>query len=374
MSNGKTVSDDKTVLVDVRRPHAEPVPDGIHYLAVVDGPRKGQWIEVPAEPLVIGRSADADLVLDDRTVSGRHCRLRLEGEGLVVEDLGSMNGTYVGGMPARGPQQLPLGARLQVGSSVLKHEFRSRQEVQQQKLLTRELDKAAAYVRSLLPAPIDGEILSTDWRFVPCAQLGGDAFGYHWLDDDRFAIYLLDVCGHGPRSALHSVSVVNLLRKRTLRRVDFGRPVQVLRALNDAFQMEDHAGMYFTIWYGIFQASRRRLTFASAGHPPALLVDRGRGPQELCIERPGIGLFEETDYEEQEVEVPAASRLYLFSDGAFEVTTDEGREWTIEEFLDLLAAPASRRGGPERIERAVRQVANADYFEDDFSLLVTDFH
>lgn len=365
---------DKTVLVEVGNPKAEPAPDGTHYLVVAGGPLEGRWVEVSEEPIVIGRGDEADLALDDRTVSGRHCRLSLEGDWLVVEDLGSMNGTYVAGEKVAGPQEVPLGASLQVGASLMKHEFRSRQEVQQQKLLTKELDKAAAYVRSLLPEPVDGEVLSTAWRFVPCAKLGGDAFGYHWLDDDRFALYLMDVCGHGPRSALHSVSIINLLRKRTLRRVDFGRPDQVLGALNQAFQMEEHAGMYFTIWYGIYQPSSRRLSFASAGHPPGLLLGSDSAVHELCVQRPAVGLFEETAYEAHEIEVAPHSRLFLFSDGAFEITTSEGRQWTIEEFLELLGEPASRRAGPERIELAVRELMDAEEFDDDFSLLVTDFH
>ena len=90
--------------------------------------------------------------------------------------------------------------------------------------------KAAAYVQSLLPAPQTGPI-STDWVFIPSAELGGDAFGYHWLDDDHFAMYLLDVCGHGIGAALHSVSVLNVLRAQTLRDTDFYQPSDVLAAL-----------------------------------------------------------------------------------------------------------------------------------------------
>jgi sigma-B regulation protein RsbU (phosphoserine phosphatase) len=41
--------------------------------------------------------------------------------------------------------------------------------------------------------------------------LGGDSFGYHWIDDDHFAVYLLDVSGHGWGAALLSVSVINVL-------------------------------------------------------------------------------------------------------------------------------------------------------------------
>ncbi len=48
------------------------------------------------------------------------------------------------------------------------------------KRLAAELAAAADYVKTLLPKPVSGEVLSTDWRFVPSRSLGGDSFGYHW--------------------------------------------------------------------------------------------------------------------------------------------------------------------------------------------------
>ena len=350
--------------------------DLIHYLVVAEGPREGRWFEVPGQPMVIGRGEEADLDLDDRAVSGRHCRVRAEWDHLVVEDLGSMNGTYVNGKPLREPRELPVGGRLQLGRSLLKHELRSRNEVQQQEELTAELEKAAGYVRSLLPEPLDGEVVSTEWRLIPCAKLGGDAFGYDWLDDERFALYLIDACGHGTRSALHSVSVINDLRKQALRKVDFGQPDQVLAALNRSFKMEEHGGMYFTIWYGIYHPSERRLVFSAAGHPPALLVDEDREVVgRLATTHPGIGLFEDIAYDASEVEVPAESRLYLYSDGAYELRTREDVQWTLEEFLEILAGPSFGRGGElDRIEQAVREQMVTELFEDDFTLLITEFH
>ena len=68
--------------------------------------------------------------------------------------------------------------------------------------LAAELAQAADYVVSLIPAPLSEGAVTTAWRFFPCAQLGGDSFGYHWIDEDNFAMYLLDVCGHGVGSAL----------------------------------------------------------------------------------------------------------------------------------------------------------------------------
>jgi serine phosphatase RsbU (regulator of sigma subunit) len=65
-----------------------------------------------------------------------------------------------------------------------------------------DLGDAAAYVRSMLPPPLDGARgIVAEWCFEPSAHLGGDAFTYAWLDDDHFAIALFDVCGHGAARA-----------------------------------------------------------------------------------------------------------------------------------------------------------------------------
>ena len=51
-----------------------------------------------------------------------------------------------------------------------------------------DLAQAAKYVQSLLPDKLKKGPILSDWRFVPSASLGGDSFGYHWLDDDHLFI------------------------------------------------------------------------------------------------------------------------------------------------------------------------------------------
>ena len=108
-----------------------------------------------------------------------------------------------------------LKARVRAGLRI--HQLNQDLRVQKQALealnqnLCSELAEAADYVRSLLPAPLVGNI-NTQALFVPSAQLGGDCFDHYWLDDDHLAIYLLDVSGHGVGSALLSVSVLNILQ------------------------------------------------------------------------------------------------------------------------------------------------------------------
>jgi hypothetical protein len=66
---------------------------------------------------VLGRSDDADIVLSDAFASGRHARLDPQGEIMVLEDLGSTNGTYLNGEPLGGPQPLHPGDHIRIGDS-----------------------------------------------------------------------------------------------------------------------------------------------------------------------------------------------------------------------------------------------------------------
>ena len=101
--------------------------------------------------------------------------------------------------------------------------------------LNQELAEAAEYVRSILPHPISQGEIRIDWKFIPSTSLGGDAFGYYWLDEDHFVISLIDVSGHGVGAAMLSASVMNALRSQSLPDTDFKDPEQVLASLNVAF-------------------------------------------------------------------------------------------------------------------------------------------
>jgi FHA domain-containing protein len=66
---------------------------------------------------VLGRSDQADIQLEDQFSSSRHARLLPQGDAVVVEDLGSTNGTYLNGQPLSGPQPLHDGDRIRIGDS-----------------------------------------------------------------------------------------------------------------------------------------------------------------------------------------------------------------------------------------------------------------
>ncbi len=236
--------------------------------------------------------------------------------------------------------------------------------------MAEELSRAAEYVRSLLDPPIEGRV-ETSWRFVPSASLGGDSFGYHWIDDRRFAIYLIDVCGHGVGPALMSISAMNMVR--SLSPEEASDPSLVLSRLNAAFQMERHNGMYFTMWYGVYDAATRSMTWSGGGHPPAFLLG---GPQMLLLDSQGpmIGAIPDLDWASVSTDVPEGARLLLFSDGVYELQKTDGEMWAWDDFVAFMQESPSP--GQSRIDRLVAHACalqGCDAFEDDFSMVEAVF-
>lgn len=78
----------------------------------------GNRIAIGDDPVTIGRLPDCEIVLDDRNVSRRHAEVRRQGNGFVVVDLDSTNGTKVNGSRAA-EQRLRPGDRIELGEAVL---------------------------------------------------------------------------------------------------------------------------------------------------------------------------------------------------------------------------------------------------------------
>ena len=78
------------------------------------GHESGSAYEIPAHGATLGRG-DVEIRLDDPFASARHARVTREGHVVVIEDLGSTNGTYLNEEPLTGPQPLHPGDRIRIG-------------------------------------------------------------------------------------------------------------------------------------------------------------------------------------------------------------------------------------------------------------------
>jgi len=372
--SAEAMDDGERTMIRTSRSRATPTPSRVgwvHFLVYTDEAGTPQRLRLGAQPVRIGRRAPCELVLRDSEVSGVHCEVQLADDELMVSDRGSTNGTFVDGKRVFVDERVPHGGVLQVGRQLLKHEFRDEQELAQSQELDRDLLRASQYVQSLLPLPLSTGPVRTQWFFQPSSRVGGDGFGYHWLDPQRLAVYLLDVSGHGVGAAMHCVSVMGALRQQTLPDTDFGDPAQVLTRLNDMFTMDRHGGMFFTIWYGVLHLPQRQLHFASGGQHPAFVRPAAGGAlRPLQTRNLVIGAMPDMPFDARQVQLQPGDSLYLFSDGVFEIVTREGCTWALEDLLPLLGQPVpTGTTEPEHLFKVVQGLARPGPLDDDFSIL-----
>jgi hypothetical protein len=130
-------------------------------LEIVEGAGAGKQLPVDGA-LDAGREPSLPLHLDDGQVSRRHARFSPQGGEVVVEDLGSTNGTYVNDQPISSPRALRPGDKVRLGLTVL--ELRTRQQVAAR--------PSAVHVRPAITA-VDNEVLVQvpDHQLAPVADV-----------------------------------------------------------------------------------------------------------------------------------------------------------------------------------------------------------
>lgn len=243
--------------------------------------------------------------------------------------------------------------------------------------ITEELETAAAYVASILPRGLTGEVRVTS-RYLPSHELGGDCFDYSWVDDDHLVVYLIDVSGHGIESALLAVSLQNMLRSRAFTTNTLLAPEAVLTELNQQFQMEQHGEHYFTMWYGVYELSTRTLRYANAGAPPAYAFNAGPDGRidttELASNSLPVGAFKDTEFRTDSYTVPPGCRVLIYSDGASEQVLSDGTHLSLRDFKTLAGRLAAAPDWCiDTLVNDLRDLTPSGVFEDDFSLIQLTF-
>jgi phosphoserine phosphatase RsbU/P len=216
-------------------------------------------------------------------------------------------------------------------------------------------------------------------------RVGGDLVGSFPIDDDRLAIYSIDVSGHGVASAMMTARLAGFLtgtspdQNLAFQTGPDGKhvllpPEAVVERFNRLMLEEIQAEQYFTIAFGVMDRRTGVLGLVQAGHPhPMLIRADGR------IERLGqgglpVGLIAGAEFGRIEVQLDAGDRIVLVSDGVTECPLPGGDDFGEEGLVNSLTRSAAMTGTDllEALIWDLTQASGGDSFPDDVSGVVLD--
>lgn len=196
--------------------------------------------------------------------------------------------------------------------------------------LSREIDLAARVQKSFLPtvlSTVPG--LETAVLFRPTSTLSGDIYNIVPLDDETVGFFVADACGHGVSAAMLTMLVTNLLQMKETVGVESRvvPPAEVLRRFNSQFiARRGDESLLITALYGTINQRTGQVHFASAGHPPPIVVGPG-GMRPLDGSGPALGLFADAEFVSLATHLELDQTLLLYTDGfeqAFVIEADIG--------------------------------------------------
>lgn len=222
-----------------------------------------------------------------------------------------------------------------------------------------ELNLAAMIQRELLPKSVPTlPGLEFGVLFRPAGYVSGDIYDVSMIGDDRVGFFIADAVGHGVPAALLTVLISRSLRISEER--DSSDPSKSLARLNDemiACQREAHR--FATAVAGMIDLRTRKVTIASAGHPPAMRI-RSDGHTPIEEGGPLLGVFPDQEFPAETFRLEDDETLLLYSDGfevAFDVEAKGIREAKLEYLDKLCAQPWPTGESGQSVREAIAALA-----------------
>jgi serine phosphatase RsbU (regulator of sigma subunit)/anti-sigma regulatory factor (Ser/Thr protein kinase) len=367
--------------------HVDPPKEGLGWELMERYPPRRTEAEGVMRVVRTGEPALYDEVteraLRSAAVDEQHLKMLLDlgiGSGMVVplnirgRTVGAL--TFISAQPGRyGADDLELATELA---------RRAATAVDNARLYTERSHIARTLQDSLLPPQlpdIPGFELASRYRAAGEGnEVGGDFYDVFRIGERSWAVAVGDVCGKGPEAAAVTAVARYSLRAFAVHSssdelrtgVNHGDPVLRLTQLNEALLQQRSDGRFCTVTYARIdtEGERPRITVASAGHPPPLLLRASGGVEPLEAAGPALGLFPHLELSSQTAEIAPGDAIFFYTDGV----TDAGaprRVLTQEDLVRLVGGCAGRPAEDiaQRIEDETVAV-HGEQPRDDVAILV----
>ena len=265
-----------------------------------------------------------------------------------------------------------------LGNHDFKHrvEIRTRDEFQQlgETLngLFDQLNAARSIQAGFFPAQLpESPTYRMAGASLPCDATGGDYYDAFQLDDDRIAVVIADVTGHGLGPSLLMASCRSALQALAHHGIE---PGELLQRLERQLEPDLTEGRFITIVLGVLHDDGT-FTYANAGHAPALVHRRGLGVDHLPSHRPPLGVIIPLEGEELQtvIRLEPGDRVLLTSDGVNEAQDLDRKQFGFGPIERIVADESLTCDEVVNSLREELQIhRQTDRFDDDVTLLCVD--
>jgi serine phosphatase RsbU (regulator of sigma subunit) len=260
-----------------------------------------------------------------------------------------------------------------VSTALLMIRSRMKLERARHEVVRKELERARQIQQAWLPREkLDCRGLDVAAVNYPANHISGDFYNWFELPDGRIGVVIGDVTGHG-MSAAFLMATTQLLVRSVMVSGRVSDPGECLTEVNRQLCLQVFSGQFVTMELLVLEPAAGRVQVAAAGHPPPLLSN-GDGMHPLRLEPQLVmGIDAGERYETETIDLSSGATLLLYTDGAPDVLSSDGRRLGDEGMRRVLPELLTRRGDArsvvEAVVRAVNDFRAGRELEDDLTLV-----
>lgn len=223
---------------------------------------------------------------------------------------------------------------------------REHQRNRERHRMREELDEARRIQLSMLPrSDPSSDFFDMAGISIPASEVGGDYYEYFRAENDRQAVVIADVAGHGVASGLLLAGVRSCLY---LLKDSPRRPAEVLELLDRVVRETTGRREFVTMLYALFDPVSREVSLSSAGHPPLIQYSAKTGEvEEYQLPSLPLGTRLQRTIEEKTITGEKGDIFLLYTDGIAETVNQHGEVYGNQRLGQRLKAIAHDRSAKE---------------------------
>ena len=206
---------------------------------------------------------------------------------------------------------------------------------------------------------------------LPADKVGGDYYDYFFRNQTHLDIVIADVSGHSIGPALFMVETRSALRVQNNLAVT---PAETLNTLNNfLFNDLDNSDYFITLFYMQVNLAQQRLSYANAGHPPPLLLNRlDRTVKELDADGLIVGIRQEVVFEEKTLDLAEGDVILFYTDGLTEAENAHQEFFGLERVKTIFRQHAleTPQAIVDALFVALQEFCQRKTFKDDITIMV----